>query len=180
MHDTVGCGRLHETASSFWVILRARRNSPSVCSTISAIASDRRRAIRSAGMRSALSGSGSSVGRHAPRRGRVIWRGARLRTAPEAPPAGRALDPHQSHLRQPLQSARVHQPATRVPRLAVRARDQRRRRPPVIALTRADAATAASPDKGEVAGSIPASPTPPTRAKVALTRDFAYPPAVRP
>jgi hypothetical protein len=36
-------------------------------------------------------------------------------------------------------------------------------------LTRADAATAASPDKGEVAGSIPASPTLPTRGKPPLT-----------
>ena len=37
-------------------------------------------------------------------------------------------------------------------------------------LTRVDASTAATPDEGEVAGSIPASPTLPTGARAALNR----------
>jgi hypothetical protein len=43
--------------------------------------------------------------------------------------------------------------------IAGRARDRSNRRRAADSLTRANTATAVSPDKGEVAGSIPASPT---------------------
>jgi uncharacterized protein YndB with AHSA1/START domain len=54
-----------------------------------------------------------------------------------------------------------------------RARDRRCRHAEAEALTRSDTRTAARPGKGEAAGSIPASPTLPTRARAPLTRNFA-------
>lgn len=62
--------------------------------------------------------------------------------------------------------APFHSPTVvQVAAIAGRARDRANRRRAIDPLTSADAATAVGPDRGEVAGSIPASPTLLTRAK---------------
>jgi len=66
----------------------------------------------------------------------------------------------------PFRSSTVVQVAA----IAGRARDRRIRRSAIDSLTSTYTATAASPDWGWIAGSIPAGPAVHTRARPALTR----------